>query len=803
MDLRKCLAAFGCFLLTGSAVLLAQMKIPVSWSYSTKKLSDCEFELVFTAKMDPTWHLYSQVPTEDGPLPTVFNFTKSPSYQLVGKTSEPKPISKPEPAFDNAVINYFEGQAVFKQKIKVLRDGDLSIKGTIDGMTCNEGQCIPFSPAFDFEFRIPGAKACSSDMGGVKPAPVTGHDTSPAPFKLPYRWSYTTEKISDCEYMLTLTADLDEHWHLYAQSPGGDALPTVFTFNPSSSYQLVGKTSEPEPIAKREPAFDDSIVRYFEKQAVFKQKIRVLAGGTVSIKGSIEGQVCQESQCIQFAPPVDFEFSISGAKPCTAEITASDAPDNSWLGIFFAGFFGGFAALLTPCVFPMIPMTVSFFTKRSKTKAKGISNALIYASSIIVIYVGLGLGVSAIFGADALNALSTNVWFNLFFFLLLFVFAISFFGAFEITLPSSFVNKVDSASDRGGLIGIFFMAFTLSLVSFSCTGPIIGTLLVQAASEGGAGPFWGMFGFSLALALPFGLFAAFPGWLNSLPKSGGWLNSVKVFLGFLELGFAFKFLSNADLVVQTGLLTREIFLSIWIMLSALLGAYLMGWFRLSHDSESKHISVFRLMIAMLSFAFMIYMIPGLWGAPVKLLSGIIPPSTYSESPHGFSGGGGGQDESKLPEHAHFGPHNIPEFDNYDYALAYAKQTNKPLMLDFTGWACANCRRMEDNVWSDPEVKRRLVNDVVLVSLYVDDKRELPKEEQVEVEWNGKRKLITIGNKWSFLQQQKFKALAQPQYWIVDHNGEPLIGSSDYAKGHEPPVYAKWIDSGVEAFKNKK
>jgi thiol:disulfide interchange protein DsbD len=452
----------------------------------------------------------------------------------------------------------------------------------------------------------------------------------------------------------------------------------------------------------------------------------------------------------------------------------------------------------------MIPKTVSFFIKPSKTILKGIRSAIIYAASIIIIYIILGLGVTLIFGADAVNSMATNVWFNLAFFVLLVIFAISFLGAFEITLPASFVNKMDAKSDRGGLIGIFFMAFTLALVSFSCTGPIVGTLLVQAAATGAlAGPFFGMLGFSMALALPFGLFAAFPGWLNSLPKSGGWLNSVKVVLGFLELALALKFLSTADLVVQAHLLEREVFLVLWIAIFTLLGAYLMGWFRLPHDSELKSLPVGRVLFAVIVFAFVFYLIPGLFGAPLKLISGFPPPDFYSESPEGFGGrktiAASSNTEKDRPEHAHAGPHGIPAFDDYYKALEYAREHHKPLMLDFTGWGCVNCRKMENQVWIDPDVKKRLSEDFVLVSLYVDDKKILPENLQKEVVWHGSnRKLRSIGDRWMYLQQTKYNSSAQPQYWIIDSDEKLYSDAASY----DPDVrlYLNWLDKGMAAFK---
>lgn len=488
----------------------------------------------------------------------------------------------------------------------------------------------------------------------------------------------------------------------------------------------------------------------------------------------------------------------------------SNTENMSWLAIFLAGFIGGFAALLTPCVFPMIPMNVSFFTKQSKTKKQGIRNALVYSIFLIALYVGLGLGVTLIFGAGALHSLSTNVWFNLAFFVLLLVFAISFLGAFEIVLPSSFVNKIDSKADKGGYVGIFFMAFTLALVSFSCTGPIIGTLLVQAAAGGGiSGPFWGMFGFSLALALPFGLFAAFPGWLNSLPKSGGWLNSVKVVLGFIELALALKFASNADLVVQAGYLTREVFISLWIVIFGLQTAYLLGVFKTSHDSELKNISVTRLFFAIASLFVTVYLIPGLWGAPLKIFSGILPPLEYSESPHGFGSNQNTNISSNNSIDAEFAPfietnkNGIVHFKNdYDKALAYAKKVHKPLMVDFTGHACANCRKTEDFVWPNAEVTKRLNNEVVLVSLYVDDKRPLDKKDYLLVQWYGKEREITdIGDKFKYMEETLYGQSTQPLYVLLDNNEKVL----NKVRGYNPNIseYIAWMDEGINNFKLNK
>jgi thiol:disulfide interchange protein DsbD len=490
----------------------------------------------------------------------------------------------------------------------------------------------------------------------------------------------------------------------------------------------------------------------------------------------------------------------------TSEVLNSEdsSSGRSMWGIFLLAFLGGFAALLTPCVFPMIPLTVSFFTKQSKNRARGIANAITYGIAIIFLYTLIGFLVTVIFGSDALNALSTNPWMNLFFFALLVIFAISFFGAFEITLPSSWVNKTDRASDKGGIVGIFFMAFTLALVSFSCTGPIIGTLLVEAASGGYQGPLIGMFGFSLALALPFALFAAFPGWLNSLPKSGGWLNNVKVVLGFVELAFAFKFLSTADLVWQAHILPREWFIAIWIGIGILLTMYLLGAYRMPHDSPNEKTSVFKLVLAIITLSFTVYLVPGLWGAPLKLISGFPPPMFYSESPNGFGQQavvvrGAGAESSSIPDGAD--PEHCPLqlncFHDFETGRAYAKEVNKPILIDFTGWGCVNCRKMEEQVWSDPRVLEILRNEVVLISLYVDEREKLPKEEQYVSPVTGK-KIRTVGNKWSEFQIKHFKSNSQPQYLILGHDSmKPLNGSTAY----DPDVqlYVDWLHEGISRF----
>ena len=622
--------------------------------------------------------------------------------------------------------------------------------------------------------------------------------------------------IGEDSYEILITANIENGWHLYSQNvEEGGPIPTTFSFDSAAGIALIGDVEEPKGQVVDDPVFEMRI-KFFEGRAVFKQRIKLTDLSIQTLNFSVEYMVCNDTQCL---PPETKNYTVSlTEKPelvreetkLAAEgdfIEISDSEENTealknnqdlWT-IFILSFLGGFAALLTPCVFPMIPMTVSFFTKQSKNRASGIKNALLYGIFIIVIYVVLGSVVTAVFGADALNALSTNVVFNLVFFGLLVFFAFSFLGAFEIMLPNSWANKIDSQADRGGLLGIFFMALALAIVSFSCTGPIVGTLLVEAASKGGIAPIVGMLGFSSAIALPFALFAAFPGWLNSLPKSGGWLNTVKVVLGFLELALAFKFLSNADLVLQLHLLERETFLAIWIAVFGGLALYLFGKITLPHDSPLPHISVGRLSLGLIILAFVVYLIPGLWGAPLQWISGFPPPMQYSESPYGVGNTKGSSGSSiEIPTNAELGPLDLITFKDYSAGMAYAKKQHKPVMLDFTGYACVNCRKMEERVWPDPKIVQILKNDLVLISLYVDDKKDLPEREQYVSETTGK-KIKTIGNKWSDFQIKHYKANAQPYYVLIDNNGEKLNAPTAY----DPDIdsYLSWLKEGIKNYKN--
>ena len=608
----------------------------------------------------------------------------------------------------------------------------------------------------------------------------------------PVKWEFTQEKISDNEVDLYFKASIDSGWYLYSQFTGDGPIATEFTFGESKDYDLINKVAEGIPLEEFDPNFD-AVLTYFKNEAIFTQRIKVNSSENFILNGEVYFMTCDAGQCL---PPEAIEFSFEVAK-------SDNASSFSIWRLFFIAFLSGFAALLTPCVFPMIPMTVSFFTKQSKTKSQGILNAIIYGISIIVIYVALGVGVSSVFGADALNNMATNVYFNIGFFLLLVIFGASFLGAFEIQLPSSWANKTDKASDKGGLIGIFFMAFTLALVSFSCTGPIVGTLLVEAATGGYMGPIIGMLGFSLAIALPFALFAAFPGWLNSLPQSGGWLNSVKVTLGFLEIALAFKFLSNADLVMQTHLLERELFIAIWIVIFGLLTMYLLGFLKFAHDSSLQHLSVSRLFAAVLTGTLTIYMIPGMWGAPLKIINAFPPPMQYSESPQGVGATASHEvfnDHSVLGQHA--GPQGLMVFHDYNEGLAYARKMKKPLMLDFTGHACVNCRKMEEQVWSDLDVKNILRDELVVVSLYVDERIDLPENEQYITTMAGKKKKVkTTGDKWMVFQANKYGTNSQPYYVLLDNNENQLNEAANYQDYGSVDLFQDWLTRGLTKFNN--
>ncbi len=668
------------------------------------------------------------------------------------------------------------------------------------------------------------------------------------------QWSFKIEKIDDQTAFIVGTAKLKTHWHVFSvnhdpKQADGTGYPTSFSFKASKDFKLMGKLVDG---AKPKTVVDDmGTSLYFENKAVFKQKIQVLTEKEFNLNFDYSFQICDENGCI-FPPDQTAKLKVAGFnKEANAKNSASDSLVNTdsvettlnpnaskdtakadvkadtkaivsskkegdgnlaskgLFAIFFTGFLFGFVALLTPCVFPMIPMTVSFFTKRSPSRAKGITNAMIYGLSIIVIYVALGLLVTAIMGPTGLNELSTNVWVNLVFFAVFMVFAFSFLGAFEIRMPSSWVNKADSGADKGGLIGIFFMAFTLALVSFSCTGPIIGTSLVEAAASGSlVGPAVIMFGFSLALALPFTLFAIFPGWLNSLPSSGGWLNSVKVVLGLLEIALALKFLSMVDLAYHWNILTREVFVATWFVLFAVMGLYLLGKVRFSHDSPLEYLSVPRFMFAFLALSFAIYLLPGMWGAPLSMIDGVAPPRTHSEDNFRFVKGSGDSGNSssdavynEYSQYMHeVGDGSIKVFHDLDKGRAYAKLKNLPILVDFTGHACANCRKTESTVWTNDAIRPILNNKFVIVSLYCDDRELLPESEWKYSE-NIQGTIKNVGNKWSDYQIQKYGQISQPLYIVQDLEGNDLTEAIGYTPNIDE--YLAFLEKGIKAFNDKK
>lgn len=653
----------------------------------------------------------------------------------------------------------------------------------------------------------------------------------------PVKFKSELKTLAADEAEVVFTAAIDKGWHVYSTDLGdGGPISATFNVEKISGAEVAGKL---KPVGKEISTFDklfEMKVRYFENTAQFVQKLK-LTGGAYQLEGYLEYGACNDENCL---PPTQVPFQFSGkvegaakeAAVATVEtkveeqsakqeaatdmvsvavVGGADGPteinvtdkvnfwkpvinelqslgettsqeDMSWIYIFITGFVGGLLALFTPCVWPIIPMTVSFFLKRSKDKKKGIRDAWTYGASIVVIYVTLGLAITLIFGASALNALSTNAVFNILFCLMLVVFAASFFGAFEITLPSKWSTAVDSKAEAtSGLLSIFLMAFTLSLVSFSCTGPIIGFLLVQVSTTGSVvAPAIGMLGFAIALALPFTLFALFPSWLKSMPKSGGWMNIIKVTLGFLELAFALKFLSVADLAYGWRILDRETFLALWIVLFALLGFYLLGKIKFPHDDDDSKVSVPRFFMALASLAFAVYMVPGLWGAPLKAVSAFAPPMQT-------------QDFNLYNNEVH------AKFDDYDLGMEYARQHGKPVMLDFTGYGCVNCRKMELAVWTNPKVSDIINNDYVLITLYVDNKTPLPSPVKI-VENGTERTLRTVGDKWSYLQRVKFGANAQPFYVLIDNEGKPL--NKSYSYDEDIPKYIEFLQTGLENYKKR-
>lgn len=790
----------------------SQIYNPVSWSTAVKDNRDGTFNLEMRAEIDEGWHLYSQVlPSDEGPIATEFTFKSSDNYELIGKVVEPKAKTEFDPNFDMD-LNYFEHEVIFTQKVKPKAPGALKVLGDVYFMVCDAEKCLP--PEYvDLEFEINGKGGTSEPMptetGALDESDAeNGEEGVDNDFKNAVKWTYTAEKLSNNTYAFHFKAKIGEGWHLYSQTQASEeeqVMATKFYLN-----KALEPDTETEETGDLISAFDptaEMTLNYYENEAEFIRTIDNIEGEKYAIE--FEYIVCNESMCL---PPelIEVEFDLNSGKGVNAldkmEVTEGldvnsiipqlplvdlENPEgncgekreisNVWM-VFLFGFIGGLIALLTPCVFPMIPLTVSFFTK-GDGEGKGLGKAMLYGFFIFLIYALLSVPFHFNTDPEVLNEIATSVWLNIIFFAVFLVFAVSFFGYFEITLPSSIANKTDSASQTGGLIGIFFMALTLALVSFSCTGPILGTVLGNALKNGPWPITAAMSGFGVALGLPFAVFAAFPSMMNKLPKSGGWLNSVKVVLGFVELALALKFLSNADLVEQWGLIKRETFFLIWTIIGIGLSLYLLGVIKFPHDSPVKSFSKFRMGFTILIIAFTIYIAPGVLKEPFwnhNALSGFPPPTFYTWY-------------EKETFHA--------EYMDFDEAMAEAQSIGKPLLIDFTGWACVNCRKMEESVWTVEKIKKKLEEDFVLVSLYVDDKVKLPEEQQGVFEYtaNGetvKKKIRTIGNKWATFQTQVFNNNSQPYYVMLSPEGK-LLGNP---VGYTPDVeeYESFLDCGLNA-----
>ena len=707
----------------------AQVLNPVKWTYSTEQVSSTEYNLIFSAKIDKDWHLYSVYSPENGPLPLFFSYEKSEDYELIGKMKEtPKPHEVYEEVY-KITVKQFSESAKFIQKIKIKTNSTFTIKGNLDGQSClDEGMCVPVTE--DFEIKI---------------SPKTNSDETKS-----------NNEETKIENQATINKNINSD---------------------NLSVQAKNELEDNKEI--------DSV--------------------SVSEKENTE-DIASSSEVIT-------EKNTDEIK--TDQDSTEDEKDSSLWWFFGIAFLSGLAAILTPCVFPMIPMTVSFFMNSSENKTKAKAQALFYAFSIITIYTIIGTVVAVTLGANFANWLSTHWIPNVFFFAIFIFFAFSFFGMFEITLPSWIVNKSDAQADKGGWSGAFFMAFTLVLVSFSCTGPIVGAILVESASGEILKPIIGMFGFSLAFALPFGIFAFFPSLLNNMPKSGGWLNSVKVVLGFLELALGLKFLSIADQTYHWGILDRDIYLALWIVIFTLMGIYLLGKLKFAHDSDVKFISVPRLMLSIATFSFVMYMIPGMFGAPLKMLSGYLPPqethdfdlnaiirenietANFTTNNHPQQNNCG---EVKYGDILHL-PHGIKGYYDYDQALECSKKQNKPIFVDFTGHGCVNCREMEANVWADPAVLKMLKNDFVVVALYVDDKTELPESEWYTSDRDGKIKK-TIGKKYADIQISRFNINAQPYYVILDGDGKKLTQKA-HSYNKNVSEFIDFLNEGIENFNKQK
>jgi thiol:disulfide interchange protein DsbD len=805
--------------------LPAQVIKPIEWNFAVSEQRAAvgdTLDLIFRARIDSKWYLYSSDFDPDlGPMVTTFAFGSGKDHTVVGDI-RPVGRMKKYDSIWKGEYTYFKDSAEFRQQV-VITGPEPVVRGTFEYQVCSDidGKCIPFEEDFVFDdIDVSGAA-----VAGIQPIQTDlfgggADDGILEPASWETRWS--KPPVAGEVVDLVFTAAIDEGWFLYSSDfvldPG--PVPATFVFERNETYKAVGDI---EPIGSKRK-YDDVFegeVTYFTGAAEFRQQVEVLKDDPY-VQGVLEYQVCSEvdGKCIPFEE--EFVFGTPPGDAATAEAVDAGQKDRSGLlksrdsyspysllTFMIVAFLGGLAALFTPCVFPMIPMTVTFFTGRAKDRKQGIRNAVFYGLSIIFIYTLIGSLVAPFMGPEMANELATNWIPNVLFFIIFLVFALSFFGLFEITLPNSWVNRMDSQADKkGGLPGIFFMAFTLVLVSFSCTGPIVGSILVESAGGQIIKPVMGMLAFSLAFAIPFALFAVFPEWLNALPKSGGWLNSVKVVLGFLELAFSLKFLSIADQAYHWGILDREVYLAFWIVIFALMGFYLLGKIRLPGDSQLEVISVGRLMLAVITFSFVVYLIPGMFGAPLKAMAGYLPPqsthdfdlskATRAVAMPGDTGSATLCDAPKYADILEF-PHGLKGYFDYEQAIACARRLDKPVFIDFTGHGCVNCREMEARVWSDPEVLERLHSDYVLLALYVDDKTELPEPLWYTSSYDGKVKK-TIGKQNADFQIRRFRNNAQPYYILLDPNDEePLVPPRAYDLDLQE--FASFLDSGVEAYNN--
>ncbi len=841
--------------------LSAQLVDPVHWETSIEKISADEYHLIFTATMDPGWMLYSQHTEDGGPIPTTFYFDEGSHYTRLGEVLEKgKKKEGKDPLFDNiTVIKYPKGPVVFTQKVKASTAGT-PITCEVEFMSCNDETCTPpMLKQFTFNLATAGGGAtiAAEDQSSIGAEPslviadaaeaaevtdekqdvvlepeignteVDVEETSSSSRIEPVKWVFSSKEVGEGEYEFMATATIEKGWSMPSMKSDPDGPPPVEFVLEEGANTKVTAIGEMIEIGKKKEAFDplfDVVVsKFIESPVSFKQRFSS-SDPNPELIGYFVYTVCDDEKCL---PPTDVEFAINlktgqAATEAVAAVVADgtqldqtretlvstyqeplgncgeeEIASDSLFWTYILGFLGGLVALITPCVFPMIPLTVSFFTKTSKDRASSLRNALLYGLSIIAIYVSIGLIITAALGPGALNQLSTNWIANMLFFVIFVLFAFSFFGYYEITLPSSWSTKSDAMADKGGLIGIFFMAFTLALVSFSCTGPIIGSALVESATNK-MGPFVVMLGFSSALALPFGLFAAFPGWLNSLPRSGSWMTSVKVVLGFLELALALKFLSVADMTMHWGILPYEVFMGLWVLIFAGMALYLLGYIRFPHDSKLKKISPARWGFALASMAAVVYLASGFAFNPrteayqsLKIMSGLAPPAHYNVLL---------PEPSLDPElKARFSSYtkcanNLDCFKDYYEGLTYAKEIKKPVLLDFTGHGCVNCRKTEEHIWTADQVWERIKEDYVLVSLYVDDRKLL---EETLISKVSNKKMRNVGNKWTDFQVTNFKQNTQPLYVLLSPEEQVLAAPRGYKEGTRD--YSDFLDCGLNTF----